>query len=275
MKTLPLSFAVLLSVAAFFNGCAPNEAVDPASSANPNRTARIETEQEAAAATAGRPFMSRGLIAYYSFNGTANDGSGNGNHALPQNAFSYVNRSSRGQAIRLVGDGFIGAAGGHVILPSILQNTMTAFSVAMWVKEESLTSSDGEGYLFFGTDDSNGWLGIMHRNAGLPDDYLEFAVNGSGITIQVPYNPAYQNTFTHFAMTYSNGLLKAFINGEPVGQRQVGPVALGSSNAGMGIHWWYANSTRFVGSLDEVRIYGRVLRDNEVKTLYILERQSN
>ena len=95
-----------------------------------------------------------GLIAYYPFDGNANDVSGNDvsgndNHAVAFNDYHYVT-GVLSDAIHLEGKGHTGLGGGHVRLPLPSFDTMPEFSIAMWVNYEGNTTTHGESFISFG-----------------------------------------------------------------------------------------------------------------------------
>lgn len=208
-----------------------------------------------------------GLVAYYPFNGNANDASGNGNHGTVNGTPTYPNRVI-GSSIRL--DAF------GIQIPQIITNSTTSFSISIWVKEEGLTNNDGEGYIFFGDHSNSGWLGILHGDAERTIEKIYFAVNGgANIAITPPAN--YKNNWVNYQMVYNNGILKAFVNGVIVGQINSAIIQIGHNNSGIGTHWFsngWDNTTRFIGSVDDIRIYNRVLTDSEVQLIYQSEVQA-
>lgn len=168
-----------------------------------------------------------GLVAYYPFNGNANDAVGS-NHGTINGTPTYPS-GVVGNAIRL--NAF------SVLIPQIITNSTTAFSISIWVKEESLTNNDGEGYISFGDHSDSGWLGILHGDAGRAIEKIYFAVNGgANIAINPPTN--YKNNWVNYQMSYSSGTLKAFVNGVNVGQLNSAIIKIGHNKSGIGTHSW-------------------------------------
>lgn len=78
-----------------------------------------------------------GLIAYYPFNGNANDASGNGNHATPAGNYQYLTNGLSGGAIRIIGDfSQFYAGGGNVLLPAFGSYMNSGYSLSLWVRDE-------------------------------------------------------------------------------------------------------------------------------------------
>ena len=80
--------------------------------------------------------FTNGLVAYYPFDGNANDASGNGNNASPAGNYFYTNGLSGG-ALRIIGDfSQYYSGGGYVMLPAFGTNMNSGYSVSLWVKDE-------------------------------------------------------------------------------------------------------------------------------------------
>ena len=80
---------------------------------------------------------------------------------------------------------------------------------------------------------------------------------------------SYLNQWHRYSLVYSDGVLTAYLDGQVLGS-QNGSMVSTAGNAGMGIHWWSfapGVSTRFIGSLADVRIYNRALSSQEIQTL--------
>ncbi|MBI9031714.1 carboxypeptidase regulatory-like domain-containing protein [bacterium] len=204
-----------------------------------------------------------GLVAYYPFNGNANDESGNGNHGTECNNYNFID-GINGQSIKFVGSGSFSNNGGHVVLPPLDFNNSDEFSISIWVNEESMCYSHGESYIHYG-DHPNQAIAISHFN-----DYVVFDVGYTGISY--PYNYIeYRNNWIMFSMVYESSTLKAYINGNIVAQENVNNANISNNYSAIARHWWYngsETSTRFTGSIDECRIYNLALSEQEILALY-------
>jgi hypothetical protein len=101
--------------------------------------------------------LSKGLVAYYPFNGNANDASGCGNHAIPQGTIQFITNGLSGGAFRTIGDGSqYYAGGGHAMLPNFTTNLNSGLTLSLWVRDEikgPAPAADIEQYISFGTAD--------------------------------------------------------------------------------------------------------------------------
>lgn len=205
-----------------------------------------------------------GLVAYYSFNGNANDESGNGYHATPCNSYQYED-GIVGGCITVEGQGYCTSSGGHVLLPQYDFDSSSGVTLSLWVKVMGLSHYHGENYISFGDDSSNGMMRIHQEPTEIRFVY-------HGLEISVPYLEEYTGSWEMYTLTCgSDGKLKGYINGVLVGEKDVNyDGQIDTSSAALGRHWWYnggSTSTRFIGSFDEVRIYNRVLTAQEISTL--------
>jgi hypothetical protein len=214
--------------------------------------------------------LNRGLIAYYPLDGNANDASGNGLNGTLQNSPAFI-AGPFGQAIHLVGKGGGGTAGQHVTIPPIDFSGMVDFTISLWanIEGDSSGTKSGEALISYGGDCPDRTHVVKIWYVGYPYT-LEFHVGTADI--DVPMN--YWNQWHRYSMVYSNGVVTAYLDGQIVGTAN-GSVASVPGTAGMGIHWWCNNpvgvSTRFIGSLSDVRIYNRALSPGEVAQLVQLD----
>ena len=244
-----------------------NEKLQAANAQNTQQASVIAaTDAGANKSTISNPSLSQGLIAYYPFDGNANDYSGNGKHATPQNDYRYEN-GVVGQAIHLQGKGYESSSsvqGGYVLLPK-LDFGNSGFTFNIWVKAEGLSKSDGEAYINFGCDSDTKEQQFILQNT----NNVTFKYHNASIT--APFNA--KNTWTMYTLTCTqDGRLVAYINGNKVGEKNVNYDGVNNTSlAALGRHWWSNgkwSSSRFIGSIDEVRIYSKALSAQEVSELY-------
>ena len=215
----------------------------------------------------GTPILTEGLVAYYPFNGNANDESGNGNNATPCNSYQYE-EGIVGGCITVEGQGISTSSGGHVMLPQFDFDASSGITLSLWVKAMDMTYYHGEAYIHFGDENNSDELDILQQPIF---NSIDFRYHGS--TITVPYLEEYTGNWVMYAITCgADGKLKAYINGALIGEENIDyDGQINTSSAALGRHWWYnggATSTRFNGSFDEVRIYNRALNAEEINTLY-------
>ena len=225
------------------------------------------------------------LVSWWPFDGDSKDTSGNNRHAEPKNEFTFID-GKIGQAIRVVGKAGNSHLGGHVILPFLDWLENGAFSFSLWVKEEEILSSHGEYYLTYGT--------ICHITHSKLEVFGTYLFNfGDDHSYEDNLN---WNEWNMFTVKYDTRTKVGFLNGKEVTRENtLDPTTVGwwknekykingkltplgeivkrnYRKAALGRHWWedntVGNSSRFVGSFDDIRIYDRALSAAEVQALY-------
>jgi hypothetical protein len=207
-----------------------------------------------------------GLVAHWSFDDCrATDNSGNGHDGTIQNNVTCVD-GIKSKALHLQGSGYVSSEGGHILIPKIDFSKMPEYSMCLWVKEEGMTSADGNGYISFG-DFTGGSLGIVHSGNTLR--YGNYGGKEQEM-VTIPFPETDLNKFVYHCLSYNSGKLTAYKDGISLATIPYQTIISGD-NAAIGRSWWYnggATGTRFIGIMDDVRIYNRALTEAEVLELY-------
>lgn len=219
--------------------------------------------------------LTNGLVAYYTFQGNANDLSGNGNNATPAGNFQYVT----GYGIHLTGDNSqFYAGGGYVTLPTFGSQLDSGFSASLWVKDEVPGSgpTDSECYLSFqdGPDASDFCTQIQLVNRS-PPFVAFFNGNGGGANVsfyQTIDLVTYPNSWKQLVVVTASNRFSCYFNGSKIYEANVSYSVFPAPLAALGRHWWTTGSSaRMSATYANVRIYNRALSDSEVQSLYLLE----
>ena len=213
-----------------------------------------------------------GLVAYYPFNGNANDESGNGNHGTVNGATLTTDRDGNENSVYSF-DGvddyiFLGKNSDFPISNSF------SISVIFLIQDVNCKN-----------DSNNECDNIIYNNEGLYElginknnSKLKFSINNSEpdwgwIDIEFDYD---FEKWNHLIFNYDDGLIKIFINNSSVyiydgvggiikdvhqdldefrlGNRQLGDVSNGN-------HF-------FTGKIDDFGIWNRALTEQEIQNLY-------
>ncbi len=153
-------------------------------------------------------------------------------------------------------------------VPNIDSNFLTC----LWVNYEGSSSGAGDSFIEFGARDPSGggkivtimweWDNTLVFGLGDRDD-------DAGVSL--PFPSYFIGNWYHLVLRADNGTLTAFVNGQLVGTDYYGQLGPMSPVAGIGCHWFNSGGTesnRFIGTVDEVRIYERALSDAEIQLLY-------
>ena len=207
--------------------------------------------------------LSDGLVAYYPFNGNANDESGNGNHGTIIGNVELVadKDGNPNSAYR-----FPGQPLNYISVPDNEVLHCSTFTLSAWVYTDA--EDYGSGYLINkGRDITNGSYRLYVRGVG-------------GTVLYGGSNDAYiddipETKVWHFiAGTVEGDVAKFYLDGILMDERTLSrpfsysnsqPLTLGMHYySGVPSYWAYPLN----GVLDEVRIYNRALSESEIKSLY-------
>ena len=216
-----------------------------------------------------------GLVAYYPFNGNANDESGNENHGTPTAAVVLATGINGEANSAYMFGGYDNP--GHICVPNSESLQFTdCVTFSAYVKPTSWVSMDGWGYraesnnaqCIFAKDHDRS--GVAFYLAG-GDDGINFWTGSfydswSQIST-TPIAGDFLNKWTHVAFVYGGGYARLYVDGNLLDERESTPnfSTMNSRNLYIGkfSDYWYP----FNGVIDEVRIYNRALTKSEIKAI--------
>lgn len=227
--------------------------------------------------------LANGLVAYYPFSGTTLDVGGNNQNGLLINGATYgPDRTAASQSALLL-DGI----DDYFEIPDNARFQSDAISISVWIKPKQVTSTN---HIY----NKANWLGNTNQQysafirpprplpATDPCCAIWADVNQDGSCdpeqpIQQPviyYDPAFvMNRWYHLVTVFSGKIGKIYVNGElrQSGTEQpAGPIDnCTGGNLRFGAQADF-DVNYFNGSMDEIRVYNRLLTDVEVNHLYKL-----
>ncbi|MBS1668860.1 MAG: gliding motility-associated C-terminal domain-containing protein [Bacteroidetes bacterium] len=216
--------------------------------------------------------LSQGLLAYYPFNGNANDASGNNLNGILINGVQSASDRYNNPNSALHFDGF----SSYVQIPlNASFNPAHSLSIAM-----SFYPEQHGVQTLFGKIDYQKGLGTQFQIAMDFNLYpgVLFGVNPpSSACAGVPLNAAYVNTINPItlnqwyclAVTFDNGQMSIYLNGTLIQTQTASFTTLNQCiDAGIQIgSWWVGDLQYFKGKIDELRIYNRAINQQEVNAL--------
>ena len=203
------------------------------------------------------PALWQGLVAYYPFNGNANDASGNGNNGTVNGAVLTQDRLGASNSAYS-----FNGSNSTITFASPPLTQVDNWTLSAWVNPASLNqlgmavevgydnSSWGDGYGFGFALDSE-WTGLF--------SYLAFIRSG--------YSMPATNRWYHVVMLRDTGTTKFYVDAT-----QTANTYTATPFTPSGFTIGAANGAYFFnGQVDEVRLYNRALSSNEVAQLYAFE----
>ena len=200
-----------------------------------------------------------GLVAWYPFNGNANDESGNGYHGVVQGASLSENRFGiENQSFSFDGmDDFISVSNDF---------NFNELTVSVWIKQNQFAETYSA-IIDRSLTNNIGWW--IEDNAVSYDSVLFTGGVASGNYFRTQAARPQPNAWTHIGALYSSGNQQLFINGVLVDQ-DVNSLMLQFPEVTMFLGK-RTNSAFWDGSIDDVGIWNRALTEEEVLALYNAE----
>ena len=260
MKALTI-FGTILTLTVAINGCQKDQQ-------KPNLT--LEIPKSTTGVIDPSKTIGTGLVAFYPFNGNANDVSGNNNNGINYSATLTADRFKKLNSAY----NFDGISN-YIEVPSLNTLPYKPISYSLWIKPATYDLTNyalGGGRVIVGRDKSGYYYegAIMMFNypaAGIDNIISYYTGNSNSYS---GFKPAL-NTWTHITMTQSSSdTVKWYINGTL--KKAEYYTIPGSANipfrigAGSDVA---TGSTRLLwnGGIDDVRVYNRILTQSEITYL--------
>ena len=211
-----------------------------------------------------------GLVAWYPFNGNANDESGNGNDGTVVGASATIDRDGNlNSALEFLGAPVPGtdrtevAVDNHVAVPNFGEGFENGISISLW----SEVYPTSESAFLQRRNNNNIDFSLELNNSQQPGVHLGFMALGSTSSIV--------NEWTHIALSYDEQTVQLFKNGmliasEPSTQN----INSYDDLLLIGKYIYYGGNTHhffFNGKQDDIGIWNRALTEEEILALYNAE----
>lgn len=204
-----------------------------------------------------------GLVAYYPFNGNANDESGNGNHGtvngatLTEDRFGNVEQAYTFDGI----NDFIDISNISGLISS------QGISLSIWTKNYNPTSSSNQQFLFLIGSNPNARILMRDESNQVSGSILNCNCSDDLYTSH-EINP---NQWTNIVLTYNLeiGEQKLYVNGVNVDSKTESMnTYYTTNNIAKRIGSYGFNNHYFNGVLDDASIWNRTLTEQEIQNLY-------
>jgi len=193
-----------------------------------------------------------GLIAFFPFEGNANDTSGNGNNGIEHGVTYTIGKIGKAATFDGVND-YI------QVTNSITLNT-SKYSLSCWVNFSNVKQQ-----VFI--DKRNGWK-MRNFSLALTDKSIIEGCSGDGTNYFVyGNNSVIINEFYHIVLTYDQQNLKLYVNGiEKNNTHCTTTTNIGNGDILIGCHG--ESDFYFKGTIDQLRIYNRSITQSEIQELF-------
>ncbi len=218
-------------------------------------------------------FLTNGLVAYYPFNGNANDSSGNGrNGTITGTTFVPDRFNNPGSAIS-----FASINDNVVVANSLHPQAEVTVTYSCWVRESETLVNDTVHMSIINC----GFGGIVNARSDLgtvrplpigTPSYLAYTGEGNDADTHAGTIPT--NEWHHLVITKHGTNVVFYKDGSLVGSGNTQPgqnVTSQQLNIGWNGTTDWNSGEHFYGVLDDVRIYSRALSASEVQQLYVYE----
>ena len=222
-------------------------------------------------------------VAYWTFDDgsgtTAADASGNGNTGTLNN---FPGDNSEWITGRIAGGLKFNADASGVDYvsvpdaPALNFDTRLTFTLAVWVRGPAAGQANGAGIISKGTGAGGEQYTLDSHTDLVTSGYRIYIRNGSGASFALPSTVAPTGRWQQLVGVFDGflGTLQLYVNGQLVAscagsttlQPNTHEVSIGNRQSGAAT----AYNLPFTGLIDDVRIYNRALKSNEVQQLYAL-----
>lgn len=213
-----------------------------------------------------------GLVAYYPFNGNANDESGNGNNGTVVGA-TLTNDKNNNENSAYLFDGI----NDYINIDTIINDlsSLNTGSLSFWIKPTVVSISNYKAIVGFG-DAINNALVIHTLSGGLLSAYL--IKNSSNKWVLNTNNAVLsQDTWSHIVIIHDGINPKIYVNGQVPSQSfsnsvnldyWFNDIVIAKGRIGARYYFGYGEDVLFQGIIDDIRIYNRSLSEQEIAQLY-------
>ncbi|MBF0204140.1 MAG: Ig-like domain-containing protein, partial [Desulfamplus sp.] len=208
--------------------------------------------------------LSDGLVAYYPFNGNANDESGNANNGTVNGATLTADRFGN------VNSAFsFDGVNDYIQFAKVPTTVIDNWTISGWINPSSLPQLSAAVYLGYDNGLTGNGYGFGINNGGVPPGVVSSGNVLYGIYcgvswLSIGYSSLNINTWYQVVMIRNNGFLKFYINNNLYSiNTNKSPIAPSVFYIGSGTGIRYFN-----GLIDDIRIYNRALSEAEIQELY-------
>jgi len=209
----------------------------------------------------GACMVSDQLVGWWTFDGNANDSSGNG-----------INGTNSGATLTTGQDGTANSAyqfngtSSSIALPySSILNITDSYSLSAWIKLDAFNGTAGWNDIISGG--AGDWsIGINSTSAGDGQLMLTKVNTGDGPPATTPVA---RQVWKHVLVTALGSTVRYYVDGQPNGQVVANFGGFTNTAAKrIGLRNTAGSAGTFRGTIDDVRVYNKVLSPSEIQIIY-------
>ncbi len=201
-----------------------------------------------------------GLILYYPFSGNANDASGNGKDATVEGAALTTDKNGVDENAYF----FDGSSRMTINPDGMPQNSDDAFTISVWLKPDTtINAHDWRTTVYWGSNpQTNGIVSLGYHRLSLDQFEISFSFYANDLRFSKEGNLS--ETWFHIAATYDGLNRKLYLNNTLVAEDTTSHLNI----TNLRDFFIGYRENYFIGKLDEIRIYNRALKPEEIGALY-------
>ena len=213
-----------------------------------------------------------GLVAYYPFNGNANDETGNGNNGTVNGATLTSDRDGNENSayyLNVNASGGWGQAQNRITVSNPTISNDNSFTMSAWINLETKPSPfNNRPHTIMGRWDGNG-VAVFRHQINYSGEVSTNLRQGTNSNIVEGGSVSYGEWY-HIVITYDGSILKQYINNQLTTQEQLNidmntsstDLTFGELHMANG-HWYL-----FSGKMDDLGYWNRALTEQEIANLY-------
>jgi hypothetical protein len=233
------------------------------------------------------------LVGHWKFNGNAADSSGHGHDGALRTGYVGASAAAAvdgGELPQSVADRFGRAGmaysfnnGALVQVPYAAELNPPSFTISLWA---DMTANTNGSYMI----SMNRWNGFKFNLNGTAVPFLTVATASTIYDRDAGAVNVATNVWTHLAVSYTDGTMKFYVNGElkktwtntpGAAVTLASPVDLSIGNEMPKQYYnltdnstpnYFWGASYFIGGMDDIRMYNKVLTDAEVNSIYVIEK---
>lgn len=200
-----------------------------------------------------------GLVAYYPFNGDANDATSNSLHGTVNGAILSADRF--GNANKSYS--FDGSSN-YITFPAFPEFYTGNFSISIWLKSADIpTTRSYTSFICLGPTAANQTFNFAYDRSNANFSYWDYSNSSYYFTTNAD---KVVDKWAHILINYKDGVVTNYVNGVSSGSQSISNIVSRGNNQ-LQIGAYGPDEQYFAGDIDDIRVYDRALESAEILAL--------